>query len=195
MQLTDVIFFPDAAAWRAWLEPHHESAGEVRVGFYKKGSGRPSITWPESVDAALCFGWIDGVRNRIDDVSYAIRFTPRKPRSIWSDVNVARVAELVQAGLMHPAGLAAFERRTSARAGIYSYEQREEPALDPAHEATFRADSAAWEFFQSRPASYRRAALWWVASAKQEPTRLRRLATLIDDSAHGRTVPQFTRRA
>ena len=186
-------FFADRRAWRRWLEAHHDSAAELWVGFYKKGSGKPSITWPEAVDGALCFGWIDGVRKGIDEERYKIRFTPRRRGSIWSDVNVRRAGELARDGLMHPAGRAAFDARTEARSGIYAYEQRQTATLDPAHEATFRANAAAWTFFQSRPASYRRTATWWVVSAKQEATRLRRLATLIDDSAHGRTLAQLTR--
>lgn len=193
MEPSDVHFFADRDAWRRWLEQNHQSARVLWVGFCKKGSGRPSITWPEAVDGALCFGWIDGIRKRIDDDSYTIRFTPRKPRSIWSAVNLARVEQLSQAGFMHDAGLAAFDRRTDDRSRVYSYEQRIGAALDPAHEARLRDNAAAWAFFQSQPASYRRAVIWWVVSAKQEATRLRRLATLIEDSANGRTVPPFTR--
>jgi uncharacterized protein YdeI (YjbR/CyaY-like superfamily) len=189
-----VCFFADAGAWRRWLEEHHDDATELWVGFYKKGSGTPSITWPEAVDGALCFGWIDGVRKGIDGERYKIRFTPRRRGSIWSDVNVGRAEALAREGLMHPAGRAAFEARTAARSGVYAYEQRQASALAPADEATFRANEAAWRFFQSRPPSYRRTAIWWVVSAKREATRLRRLATLIDDSAHGRTIAQLTRK-
>jgi uncharacterized protein YdeI (YjbR/CyaY-like superfamily) len=188
-------FFPDPQAWRRWLEAHHDGAAELWVGFYKKGSGRPSITWPEAVDGALCFGWIDGVRKGIDGERYKIRFTPRRRGSIWSDVNVRRAAELAREGLMRPAGQAAFDARTAARSGVYAYEQRQGGTLDPAHEASFRANEAAWAFFQSRPPSYQRTAIWWVVSAKQEATRLGRLAALIDDSAHGRTIAQLTRPA
>jgi len=188
------IFFATPAEFRAWLAEHHDRARELWVGFYKKGSGKPSITWPESVDEALCFGWIDGVRKTIDDESYMIRFTPRKPRSNWSAVNIARVAELTAMGRMHPAGLRAFEQRTEERSGVYSYEQRQHAKLDPAYEERFRANAAAWEFFQAQPAGYRRLAIWWVVSAKKEETRLKRLATLIDDSANGRTIREVARR-
>jgi uncharacterized protein YdeI (YjbR/CyaY-like superfamily) len=194
MASDDVLFFAEPRAWRRWLEEHHQEAREVWVGFHKKGSGKPSITWPEAVDEALCFGWIDGIRKSIDEARYKNRFTPRKPRSTWSSVNVKRVKELSELGLMHPAGLEAFERRTPERSGLYSYGQRHGVRLDPAYEKRLRANRKAWEFFHSQPASYRQGAKWWVMSGKQEATRLRRLARLIDDSAHGRTVPPLTRR-
>lgn len=187
-------FFATPAEFRAWLEGHHETAGELWVGFYKKGSGRPSITWPESVDEALCFGWIDGVRKGIDETSYAIRFTPRRPRSIWSAVNVKRVGELTELGRMRPAGLAAFAGRAEERSGVYAYEQGDAAALDAADEGQFRANARAWEFFQGQAAWYRRAAIWWVVSAKRKETRRKRLATLIADSEQGRTIRQLTRR-
>src|SRR6201994_5024445 len=139
-------FFKTPAEWRAWLEEHHGQQKELLVGFYKKASGKPSITWPESVDAALCFGWIDGVRRRIDDVSYCIRFTPRKPQSIWSLVNIKRVAELTRDGLMHPAGQKAFDARKEARSGIYSFEQTE-VSFEPAQKKQFQAHPIAWKFF------------------------------------------------
>ncbi|HKG92040.1 MAG TPA: YdeI/OmpD-associated family protein [Gemmatimonadaceae bacterium] len=181
-------FFATPADFRAWLERHHDTGRELLVGFYKKGAGKPSITWPESVDEALCFGWIDGVRRSIDDESYSIRFTPRKPRSNWSAVNVARVAALTKAGRMHPAGLAAFEARAPERTGIYAYEQRTTAELSPADEKRFRANKKAWAFFESQPPGYRHLALWWVVTAKKEETRQKRLATLIDDSANGRRL-------
>jgi len=187
------MFFATPEAFRAWLEEHHASATELLVGFHKKGSGRPSITWPEAVDQALCFGWIDGVRRSIDDDSYSIRFTPRKPSSAWSAVNVARVEELTRQGLMRPAGVEAFARRSPERTGTYSYEQRAAAALDPEHERRFRAEAAAWAFFQAQPPWYRRAATWWVVSAKREETRERRLAQLIADSAAGRPIGPLTR--
>jgi uncharacterized protein YdeI (YjbR/CyaY-like superfamily) len=191
----DVTFFDSPAAFRAWLEANHGAAKELWVGYYKKGSGRPSITWPESVDEALCFGWIDGIRKSVDDVSYTIRFTPRKPRSNWSAVNVARVAELTRLGRMHPAGRKAFEGRAEEKTGVYSYEQRHSAALDEAYTQQFCANQAAWDFFQAQPAGYRRTAIWWVVSAKKEATRLKRLATLIEDSAHGRTIAALARPA
>lgn len=185
-------FFATPQELRAWLEAHHAEAGELLVGFYKKGSGRPSITWPESVDEALCFGWIDGIRRRIDDESYSIRFTPRRARSIWSVVNIKRAGELIADGRMTPAGLAAFEARDEDRSAIYSYEQRHSAKLEPEQEARLRADPAAWKWFQSRPPSWRRAAVYWVTSAKKPETRERRLATLIEDAAAGRMPKALT---
>src|SRR3954453_9045905 len=184
-------FFATPLAFRAWLKKHHARAREMLVGFYKKGSGRPSITWPESVDQALCFGWIDGVRKRVDDERYMIRFTPRNRASRCSRVKVARVAELTAAGLMHPAGLEAFEARTEE--GTYSYEQREAAAFDPERERRFRADEAAWTWFAVQAPWYRRTATHWVMSAKREETRDRRLARLIGDSAAGRAVGPLRR--
>jgi uncharacterized protein YdeI (YjbR/CyaY-like superfamily) len=185
-------FFATPAQLRAWLEEHHESATELLVGFYKKGSGRPSITWPESVDQALCFGWIDGVRRSLGDEAYTIRFTPRKARSNWSAVNVRRIQELIDEGLVHPAGAAAFERRSDDRTAIYSYEQRKTAALPPEYERQLRADPAAAEFFDAQPPWYRRTAAHWVISAKREATRERRLAQLIEDSASGRRIGPLT---
>ena len=188
----DPIFFPTPADFRAWLAEHHTTSTELLVGFYKKGSGQPSITWPESVDEALCFGWIDGVTRNRDATSYIIRFTPRKARSTWSAVNIARVAELTREGRMQPAGLRAFEARTEDNSNIYAYEQAN-VALTEADEQQFQANPAAWAFFQAQPAGYRRTATWWVISAKREETRRKRLATLINDSAEGRTLAQLTR--
>lgn len=187
-------FFATPAEFRAWLEARHDKAAELWVGFYKVGSGRPSITWPEAVDEALCFGWIDGVRKGIDDVSYTIRFTPRKPRSIWSAINIKRVEELTILGRMRPAGRKAFAERTEEKSGIYAYEQRNTPTLDEADERQFQANEQAWSFFQAQAAWYRRTAVWWVISAKKEETRRKRLAALISDSEHGRTIPSLTRR-
>ena len=184
-------FFPTPAAFRKWLETNHASATELLVGFYKRGSGKPSITWPESVDQALCFGWIDGVRRRIDDVSYSIRFTPRKQISNWSAINIARVAELTKLGLMRPAGLRAFEQRREDKSAIYSYENAVR-TLDPSDEKTFRANRKAWQFFNAQAPSYRRVCIYWVTSAKKEETRARRLATLINDSANGERVGVVT---
>jgi uncharacterized protein YdeI (YjbR/CyaY-like superfamily) len=186
-------FFATPTEFRAWLEKHHDRAEELWVGFYKKSSGNPSITWPEAVDEVLCFGWIDGKRKGIDDSSYAIRFTPRKPNSIWSAVNLRRVEELAREGRMHPPGLKAFDQRVTERSRIYSYEQRDAARLDDAQEKLFRANRKAWDYFQTAPPSYRKAAIWWVVSAKAEETRLRRLTKLIDDSERGRTVPPLTR--
>jgi uncharacterized protein YdeI (YjbR/CyaY-like superfamily) len=184
-------FFPTPSDFRAWLEQNHDKSQELWVGYHKVGSGKPSITWPESVDEALCFGWIDGVRKSVDDASYMIRFTPRKPRSKWSAVNVARIQELTNLGQMRPEGLKVFEQR--AEEATYSYEQRDNAKLDADDEQRFRANLQAWEFFQAQPASYRKAALWWVISAKKEETKRKRLEQLISDSESGRTIPPLTR--
>jgi uncharacterized protein YdeI (YjbR/CyaY-like superfamily) len=186
-------FFPKLADWRSWLEKHHADTDELWVGFYKRDSGRPSITWPESVDGALCFGWIDGVRHSIDAISYKIRFTPRKPKSTWSAINIKRVKELTRLNLMHPAGLAAFEKRDGDHSAIYSYEQRKTAEFPPTYEKRFKANPKAWAYFQSRPAWYQRTATYWVISAKKEETREKRLATLIDCSGRSATIPPLTR--
>ena len=188
-------FFPSPDAWHAWLEEHHDQHEELLVGFYKVGSGKPSITWPEAVDGALCFGWIDGVRRSLDEISYVIRFTPRRSRSVWSAINIKRVAELTKLGLMRSAGVQAFERRTGDRSEIYAYEQRMGAKLSAAYEKKFRANKKAWKFFQSQPPWYRRTASWRVISAKKEETRLKRLAQLIDDSEHERAIPELRRTA
>jgi uncharacterized protein YdeI (YjbR/CyaY-like superfamily) len=193
--LREPRFFATAEEFRDWLDANGADAAELLVGFHKKGTGRQSITWPEAVDQALCFGWIDGVRRRIDDERYTIRFTPRRARSNWSAVNLARAQELADLGLMRPAGLAAYERRVDATATAYSYERRAEAALTEEFQRQFQANPDAWSYFQARPASYRQAAVWWVMSAKKEETRRKRLQTLIADSAQGRTVPPFTRPA
>lgn len=189
---TNVIFFATAADFRAWLEANHATAGELWVGYYKKGSGRPSISWPEAVDQALCYGWIDGIRKSLDENSYTNRFTPRRKGSNWSAVNIRRAHELIAQGLMQPAGLAAFEARDAARDEQYSYERRM-AALGEDYEATFRADAAAWAYWEAQPAHYRRGALHWVTSAKREETRRKRLATLIEDSAAGRWIALYRR--
>ena len=186
-------FFATPADWRSWLEEHHADTEELWVGFYKRNSGRPSITWPESVDGALCFGWIDGVRKSIDEKSYKIRFTPRKARSTWSAINVKRVSELSEQGLVHAVGLAAFQKRDDKRSGIYSYEQRKVATLPPEFQKRFRKDQKAWKFFQSRPPWYRRTSTWWVISAKREETKLRRLETLIACSSAQKNIPSLNR--
>lgn len=188
-----ILFFPTSADFRAWLEKNHATAKELSVGFYKKDSGKPSINWPESVDAALCYGWIDGVRNSIDAFSYRMRFTPRKPTSTWSAINVKRVAELDRLGLMRPAGTKAFAARKGDKTGIYAYEQRQNAKLRPADEKKFRANKTAWQFFQSQPAWYRRTAAYRVISAKQKETRHRRLLQLIKDSERGLSIKELRR--
>jgi len=186
-------FFPSPPHWHAWLAEHHLGHEELWVGFYKKASGKPSITWPEAVDGALCFGWIDGVRKSLDEASYVIRFTPRRAHSVWSAVNIRRVAELMKLGLMQPRGVQAFEKRTGSRSEIYAYEQRMGARLGDAYEKRFRANKKAWKFFQAQPPWYRRTASWHVISAKKEETRLKRLAQLIDNSEHERPIPELRR--
>jgi uncharacterized protein YdeI (YjbR/CyaY-like superfamily) len=184
-------FFKTPAEFRKWLRQNHASAQELLVGFYKTSSGKPSITWPESVDEVLCVGWIDGVRKRVDDESYTIRFSPRRPTSIWSAVNIRRVKELIDAGRMKPAGLKAFEARRENRSGVYSYEQRPAELIEPYASMLARnAKARAW--FESRAPSYRRAVTWWVISAKKEETRLKRAQTLIALCARNQLVPPFT---
>jgi uncharacterized protein YdeI (YjbR/CyaY-like superfamily) len=186
-------FFATPAQFRAWLGKHHATQKELLVGFYKRATGKPSITWPESVDEALCFGWIDGIRRSLGDEAYTIRFTPRKPTSIWSAVNVARVAELTQLGQMMPAGLRAFAARTPERTGVYSFERNAAAKLAPHEEKKLRANTKAAAFFDAQPPWYRRAAVHWVISAKRDETRERRLTQLIADSAAGRTIGPLTR--
>jgi uncharacterized protein YdeI (YjbR/CyaY-like superfamily) len=180
-------FFKSPSDFRRWLEAHHSSAKELWVGFYKKDSGKPSITWPESVDEALCVGWIDGIRKRIDDQSYMIRFSPRKPTSIWSAVNIRHARRLIKERRMRPAGLHAFAARKENRSGIYSYEQRS-PELEEKYARKLKRNKLAWKFFQSQPPSYRKTVNWWIVSAKQEETRLKRLDRLIEASAKGRRL-------
>jgi uncharacterized protein YdeI (YjbR/CyaY-like superfamily) len=186
----DPIIFETPADFRAWLAANHAEAEFLWVGFYKNGSGRPSITWSESVDEALCYGWIDGVRKGIDAESYMIRFTPRKLGSVWSKVNVSRVQALADLERMQPAGLAAFEARKEDRSGIYSHEQGDIDLPEP-YQGLLR-ENAAWEFFENQPPSYRNAASWWGASAKKEETRRKRLDSLAAYSARGERVPPFT---
>ena len=189
----EIKFFRSPADFRKWLEKHHATERELWVGFYKKDSGKPSITWPESVDEALCFGWIDGIRKSVDDTSYIIRFTPRRPRSIWSAVNIKRATELTRQGKMQPAGQKAFEARTENRSGIYAYEQRK-PEFDEPYRKILEQNKAAWEFFEAQTPSYRKAVSWWVLSAKKEETRLKRLEKLVEDSTRSQTIPQLTRK-
>lgn len=179
-------FFVSQAAWRAWLVENHATAGELFLGFHKVGTGRGGLTYRQALDEALCFGWIDARRYGGDE-HWTIRFTPRKPKSIWSAVNIARVAELTELGLMVPAGLAAFEGREQRRQKRYSYENRD-VTLDKAYEKRFRSHESAWKNFSAMPRSYRHPAIWWVMGAKQEATRERRLATLITDSEAGLRV-------
>jgi uncharacterized protein YdeI (YjbR/CyaY-like superfamily) len=185
--MTEPLFFISIDGWRAWLAAHHASEKEVLLGLHKRASGRPSITWAQAVEEALCFGWIDGVRRPIDPESYSIRFTPRRPRSIWSAVNIDKAERLIAAGRMEPAGLRAFQARSEDRSRIYAFEQGEVELPAQALER-LRADARAWSFWESRPPGYKRIASWWVISAKREQTRERRLATLIEDCAAGRLI-------
>jgi uncharacterized protein YdeI (YjbR/CyaY-like superfamily) len=182
------LFFATPTDFRAWLEKHHENTREQWVGFYRKRSGRASITWPESVDEALCFGWIDGLRKGIDEQCYKIRFSPRKATSNWSAINIGRAQELAGQGRMHPAGLKAFDRRVPEKSGIYAYENRQSAVLTNAAEKQFRSHPAAWRFFQGQPASYRKTAIWWVVSAKRTETEQKRLETLIADAKAKRRI-------
>ena len=178
------VYFESPAAFRRWLAANHDTASELVVGFHKAHTAKPSLTWPESVDEALCFGWIDGVRHRVDEDRYTIRFTPRRRNSLWSFVNVRRVKALTEQRRMQPAGLAAFEARRAERGGAYSFEQPL-TKLTPAEIRTFKANKPAWRFFEEQPPGYRKTAVFWVTSAKKPETRTRRLATLIADSAAG----------
>jgi uncharacterized protein YdeI (YjbR/CyaY-like superfamily) len=189
--MTDPIFFGDAAAFRAWLAEHHDEADELFVGFYKKSSDKTGIAYPDARDEALCFGWIDGHLRRIDDERHQLRFTPRRPNSVWSKVNVERFAALEAEGRMTDAGRAAWERRRADRTGIYSFEQDGEAVLPPVYEARLRANAAAAAFFDAQPPGYRRNSIYFVVSAKREETRERRLERLIADSAAGVRIKEF----
>ena len=182
-------YFRTPNEFRAWLKEHHDRETELWVGFHKKGSGTPSITWSEAVDEALCYGWVDSIRRSVDDKRFMNRFTPRKPSSNWSEVNVRRVEELTRQRRMSAPGRKAFQARRPKEAGTYSYEQRYQVSLSPELERRFRAKKKAWTWFQDQSAGYRSTALYWVMSAKKQETRERRLATLIEDSGAGRRIP------
>lgn len=185
-------FFRTPKELRAWFEANHDNRGELLLGLYRKATARESVTYQEALDEALCYGWIDGVRHSLGDEAYTIRFTPRRKRSNWSQVNIRRVGELEAAGRMHPAGHRAFDARDPERQNRYSFENRDK-GLAPALEAEFRRSRKAWAFFETQPPSYRHAASLWVMSAKQESTRRRRLKTLIADSAAGMRIKPLTR--
>jgi uncharacterized protein YdeI (YjbR/CyaY-like superfamily) len=182
-------FFRTPADFEAWLEKNHATAPELWVGFYKKDSGKLSITWPESVDEALCFGWIDGIRKRVDEISYQIRFTPRRHGSIWSATNIKRAKQLVEQKRMRPTGLKAFAARIENKSGIYSYEQRTAELQEP-YATHLKKNQAAWKFYQMQPRSYRKMIGWWIISAKKEETRMARLGKLISESAKGKRLLQ-----
>jgi uncharacterized protein YdeI (YjbR/CyaY-like superfamily) len=189
---TPATFFENPAAFARWLRRNHRTAAKLWVGYYKRATGRPSLTWPESVREALRFGWIDGLRRSIDDESYRIRFTPRRPASNWSQINIRFAEELIASGEMEPAGLAAFQSRRAQPSGGYTDEQ--EKGVAEAHvEGELKRNRAAWTFFEDQPPWYRRTCARWVMSAKREETRQRRLETLIADSARGRTIAPLTR--
>jgi uncharacterized protein YdeI (YjbR/CyaY-like superfamily) len=181
-------FFESPLHFRTWLQASHASATELVVGYRKVGTGLPSMTWSESVDEALCFGWIDGVRKSIDEQAYQIRFTPRKKGSIWSLINVAKVQVLIAQGRMHPAGIAAYEARSPEKTGIYAFERKEPAQLTPAEVKKFRSNRDAWAYFESAPPGYRRVIVHWVVSAKQDATRARRLQQLMQACAEGRSL-------
>ncbi len=192
MRATGIRYFASAAGFGRWLEKHHSAKTELWVGFHKKHTARPSLTWAESVDEALCRGWIDGIRKRVDELRYTIRFTPRRPGSIWSAINIRRAEELIGAGRMRPRGLEAFRARREDRARVYSYEQGG-PKLSAAHERRFRANAKAWKFFRTRSDAYRRTASWWIVSAKREETQGKRLEVLIACSEGERPIPGLPR--
>ncbi len=185
-------FFKTSRAFRSWMEKNHATVAELLVGFNKVHSGRESVTYKEALDEALAFGWIDGVRRRIDEFSYSIRFTPRRPRSIWSSVNIKRVGELTAAGRMAPAGVAAFEKRDAKRAGVYSYEATAPRPPDELGERElrgFKAKKRAWSFFEAQAPYYKRLMARWVMTAKRDETREKRLTQLIDHSRRGERIP------
>ncbi len=187
-----ISFFPTPADFRRWLEAEGQKTSELVVGFYKKSSGKPSVTYAQALDEALCFGWIDGVRHSLSAHAYTVRFTPRKPNSQWSAVNIRHVERLVKAGRMCPEGLKAFEGAAS-QPRRYSYEQRDQARLSASHERRLRSNRKAWKFFQSQPPWYRRTATFWVVSAKKEETRERRFEILLSDCAEGRILKPLQR--
>lgn len=187
-----IKFFKSPEEFRQWLEGNHTDSKELWVGFYKKDSGKPSMTWPESVDEALCFGWIDGVRKSLDGESYTIRFSPRNTRSIWSAINIGRAIELIEQGMMRPAGMRVFEERKENKIGVYSYEQRK-AELPEKYEKRLKTNKKAWKYYQSQTERYRKTVNWWVISAKREETRMRRLEKMIEHAEKGQTIPEFRR--
>ncbi len=182
-------FFSGQTEFRKWLDQNHNKKQELWVGYYKKATGLPSMTWSESVDEALCFGWIDGIRKSIDEKSYMIRFTPRNPKSTWSAVNIKKVAKLKKNGLMSLSGIKAFPKRDKKNSKIYSFE-RKNVTLASKHESAFKQNKKAWSYFKLSAPSYKKQAIWWVMSAKKEETRQRRLGVLIHHSAKEDKIPQ-----
>ena len=190
----NLLYFPTPSDFREWLDKNHQSETELWVGYYKKATKKQSITWPESVDQALCYGWIDGLRKSIGGESYKIRFTPRKPTSIWSAVNINKIEILTNEGLMMPAGLAAWEKRSLKKSKIYAYEQEKPTKLSPEFEARIKAIPKAWEFFQNLAPSYKKQTIHWVMSAKREETREKRMGIMIQSSEEGLKIPQMRKR-
>ena len=182
-----IVFLTSSIELRAWFKKNHATAQELWIGFYKKKLMRKGITYPEALDEALCFGWIDGIRKSVDDISYTNRFTPRKQKSNWSEVNIKRVGELIKLRRMKTSGLEAFAKRDENKSQQYSYEQRHRP-LDTEYEKKLKANKTAWEFFRLQTPSYRKTSSFWVMSAKQEETRLKRLTALIKDSENGQKI-------
>jgi uncharacterized protein YdeI (YjbR/CyaY-like superfamily) len=192
--MTEPVFFTTPAELRAWFEQNHATEPELFVGYWKKHTGKAGVTHQQAIEQALCFGWIDSIGRRIDSDRHQVRFTPRRTGSVWSAINIAAVARLTEQGLMHPAGLAAFQQRKPDRTAVYSYEQPADAQLDAAQLARLQENAAAWEWFSAQAPSYRRSAVHWVTSAKRADTRERRLAQLIADSAQGRRVPPLVQR-
>lgn len=182
-----LVFFPTQKDLRKWFEKYHKKEKELFVGYYKVSSGKPSVTWSQSVDEALCFGWIDGIRRSVDGESYCIRFTPRNPKSNWSAVNIKKVDDLTKLGLMKPEGLKAFGFCKEEKSKIYAYENPD-VLFDKSSEKLFKANKKAWVFYQTKTPTYRKVTTRWVMSAKQESTRLKRLNELITDCAAGRNI-------
>lgn len=193
--MESATFFSTPAEWRHWLEAQHQEADFLWVGYYKKHTGIPSMTWEESVDEALCFGWIDGIRKRIDSEAYKIRFTPRKKSSIWSGKNLNRIKELLEVELVSPAGITAYESRSADKSVVYAYENKDKAVLPPEYERQLRAEPEAWAFFSEELApSYRQTSIWWVIKAKQQATRDRRIQILIDSCVQRRKIPPLRRK-
>ena len=189
-----LAFFPTPAAFRNWLAKNHATATELQVGYYKKETGKPSITWPESIDQALCYGWIDGIRRKVDESIYAVRFTPRKRGSLWSPVNISRAKALIANGQMRPPGLTAFKKKAEYKSGAYSYDHRQVDLPAP-YARLLKKNKAAWAFFQAQSPSYRKQVFWYVVSAKTEATRLKRLEAIIARWAKRATSPKRPTRA
>ncbi len=187
------VFFANPADWRRWLQANHATSIELVVGFHKKETGRPSLTWPESVAEALCYGWIDGIRRSLGAEAYTIRFTPRKPTSIWSDVNTRMAKRLIADGRMEAAGLAAFKRRDAKRSGVYSFERKQAAELIPAERKGLKAEKAAWKFWEAQPPGYRNLVCHWLRAAKREETRAKRFARLLDDCRNGLRIKELRR--